>query len=289
VTDTPLKIAESALTHAKRYGFDVLLVDTAGRLHVDEAMMSEIKSVHAAVQPIETLFVIDCMAGQDAVTVAKSFDQALPLTGVIITKADGDARGGVALSVRHVTGKPIKFMGVGEKTSALQAFHPDRVASRILGMGDVFSLIEDLEQTVDKKKADQMIGKLKKGGFDLSDFAEQLEQVEKMGGMGKIADKIPGFSGLSEQAKKMSEDKTTLRSLAIIRSMTLKERQMPDLINGSRRRRIAAGSGTQIQDVNRLLKQFEQIQKAMKQMGKKGGMMNLMRQMQSRMPPGMMK
>ncbi len=291
LTEKPVRIAEQALTHAKRYGFDVLIADTAGRLHVDAMMMQEIKDLHAVLDPIETLFVIDSMAGQDAVLVAKAFDEALPLTGVILTKADGDARGGAALSVRHITGKPIKFMGVGEKTEALQPFHPERIASRILGMGDVLSLIEDLEDKVDRAKADKIVEKIKKGkGFDFSDFAEQLEQVQKMGGMSKIANKIPGFSGLSEQAKQMAQDKTTTRSLAMIYSMTPKERADPDLIKGSRRRRIAQGSGTQIQDVNKLLKQFEQIQKAMKQMGKKGGMAGLMRQMQSRgnFPPGMM-
>lgn len=287
--DQPLKIAQAALAHAKRYGFDVLIVDTAGRLHVDEAMMTEVKALHADTQPIETLFVIDAMAGQDAVNVAKVFGETLPLTGVILTKADGDARGGAALSVRQVTGKPIKFLGVGEKTDALQPFYPERVASRILGMGDVLSLIDDLEQNVDKEKAEKMVKKLKKGkGFDLEDFKEQLEQMNKMGGLTKIMDKIPGAGQIPEAAKKMVNDKTTQRMIAMIQSMTRQERQNPDIIRSSRKQRITQGSGTQIQDLNRMLKQFDQMQKVMKKMGKKGGMMGMLKGLQGGgMPPNM--
>ncbi len=286
-TQAPKKITTAALAQAKKQGFDVLLIDTAGRLHIDDDMMAELKDVHAIAQPVETLFVIDSMMGQDAVNTAKAFNDLLPLTGVVLTKADGDARGGAALSVRHVTEKPIKFIGVGEKIDALEPFYPDRIASRILGMGDVLSLIESVEQNVDRAKADRMAKKLKKGkGFDLSDFAEQLRQMDNMGGLSGLASKIPGMSNVPDAVKNQIGDGMTKKTLAIIDSMTLKERRTPDLIKGSRKRRIAAGSGTEIQDVNKLLKQFTQMQKMMKKMGKAGGMAKMMRSMQGMMPPG---
>jgi signal recognition particle subunit SRP54 len=230
----------------------VLLVDTAGRLHVDEAMMDEIKQVHAAINPVETLFVVDAMTGQDAANTAKAFNEALPLTGVVLTKVDGDARGGAALSIRHITGKPIKFLGVGEKTEALEPFHPDRIASRILGMGDVLSLIEDIESKVDRAQAEKLASKLKKGdGFDLTDFLEQLRQMKNMGGMASLMGKLPGMGQIPDNVKAQMDDKVLVRMEAIINSMTLKERANPDIIKGSRKRRIAAGCGMQVQDVNR--------------------------------------
>ncbi len=276
-------IAEQALAHAKLKFYDVLIVDTAGRLHVDEEMMDEIIQVHQTLDPVETLFVVDAMTGQDAANTAKSFNDALPLTGVILTKTDGDARGGAALSVRHITGKPIKFLGVGEKTDALEAFHPDRLASRILGMGDVLSLIEDLERNVDKDKAEQLAKKFKeKRGFDLQDFRDQLNQMQNMGGMMGMLDKLPGMSGLPDDVKNQVDDKVFKQMEAIINSMTVKERLNPDLIKGSRKKRIALGSGTQVQDVNRLLKQFSQMQKMMKKM-QQGGVKNMMRNMKGMM------
>ncbi|WP_325891777.1 signal recognition particle protein [Grimontia sp. NTOU-MAR1] len=279
----PVDIASEALAHGKLKFYDVVIVDTAGRLHVDEEMMDEIKDVHAAINPVETLFVVDAMTGQDAANTAKAFNDALPLTGVVLTKVDGDARGGAALSVRHITGKPIKFLGVGEKTDALEPFHPDRVASRILGMGDVLSLIEDLERNVDKDKAEQLAKKFKeKKGFDLQDFRDQLQQMKNMGGMMGMLDKLPGMSNLSDDVKNQVDDKIFVQMEAIINSMTPKERARPDLIKGSRKKRIAAGSGTQVQDVNRLLKQFTQMQKMMKKM-QKGGMKNMMRNMKGMM------
>ena len=265
---------------------DVLLVDTAGRLAIDEEMMGEIKELHTAIKPVETLFVVDAMTGQDAANTAKAFGDALPLTGVILTKVDGDARGGAALSVRHITGKPIKFLGVGEKTDALEPFHPDRVASRILGMGDVLSLIEDLQKNVDTDKAEKLAKKFKeKKGFDLEDFREQLGQMHNMGGMMGMMDKLPGMSQLPDNVKDKVDDKMFKQMEAIINSMTMKERQRPDLIKGSRKKRIAAGSGTQVQDVNRMLKQFTQMQKMMKKM-QKGGMKGMMRNMQGMMGGG---
>ena len=286
VLQKPVDIALSAIDHAKRQFFDVLLVDTAGRLHVDGEMMSEIQELHKAVNPVETLFVVDAMTGQDAANTAKAFNDALPLTGVILTKADGDARGGAALSVRHITGKPIKFLGMGEKLEALEPFHPERLASRILGMGDVLSLIEEVERKVDKKKAEQLAKKVQKGkGFDLQDFKEQLEQMRNMGGMMSLMDKLPGMGNMSAQVKEKANDKQFVQFEAIINSMTPGERQRPDVIKGSRKKRIAAGSGTQIQDVNRLLKQFTQMQKMMKKMSG-GGMKKMMRNMQGMMPPG---
>ncbi|KAE8175581.1 signal recognition particle protein [Photobacterium carnosum] len=286
VEQKPLAIVKAALEYGKTKFYDVVIVDTAGRLHVDEEMMGEIKDIHQALNPVETLFVVDAMTGQDAANTAKAFNDALPLTGVILTKVDGDARGGAALSVRHITGKPIKFLGVGEKTDALEPFHPDRVASRILGMGDVLSLIEDLERNVDKKEAEKLAKKFKeKKGFDLEDFRSQLQQMKNMGGMMGMLDKLPGLSQLPGDMKDKVDDKIFMQMEAIINSMTKGERARPELIKGSRKKRIAAGSGTQVQDVNRLLKQFTQMQKMMKKM-QKGGMKNMMRQMKGMMPGG---
>ncbi|MBY6064736.1 signal recognition particle protein [Pseudidiomarina sediminum] len=286
----PVAIAEAAISHARKKFIDVVLVDTAGRTAVDEAMMAEIKELHAAITPIETLFVVDAMTGQDAANTAQAFNEALPLTGVILTKTDGDARGGAALSIRHITGKPIKFLGVGEKNTALEPFHPERVASRILGMGDVLSLIDELEQKVDRSKAERVAKKvMKEGKFSLEDFREQLAQMRDMGGMMGLMDKLPGMGKMTAQMKGQLDDKMTVRMEAIISSMTPKEREYPDLIKGSRKRRIAAGSGTQIQDVNKLLKQFMQMQKMMKKM-KGGGMAKMMRSMGGmggKLPPGM--
>jgi len=282
----PVAIATAALEHARNKHLDVLIVDTAGRLHIDEAMMGEIQRVHAAIDPVETLFVVDSMTGQDAANTARAFNDALPLSGIVLTKTDGDARGGAALSIRAITGKPIKFLGVGEKTEALEPFHPDRVASRILGMGDVLSLVEEAEHKVDKEKAAKLARKLHKGKrFDLEDFHDQLEQMMGMGGLGSLIDKLPGVGQLPQNVRDQVNDRDMHRMLAIIRSMTIQERRFPDIIKGSRRRRIAAGSGTQVQDVNRLLKQFMQMQKMMKKMSK-GGMKNMMRGMKGRMPQG---
>ncbi len=284
----PVDIANAALDHARKKFIDVVIVDTAGRLHIDAEMMDEIKRLHAAIKPIETLFVVDSMTGQDAANTAKAFGDALPLSGVVLTKTDGDARGGAALSIRQITGKPIKFLGVGEKTEALEPFHPDRVASRILGMGDVLSLVEQAQQTIDQDEAAKIAKKFQKGkGFDLEDFRSQLQQMQKMGGVASLMDKLPGVGNIPKEAKDQVNDKEFSRMEAIINSMTLQERQRPDIIKGSRKRRIAAGSGTEVQDVNRLLKQFTQMQKMMKQF-KKGGMAKLMRGMKGRMPPGMM-
>ncbi|MEJ2343827.1 MAG: signal recognition particle protein [Gammaproteobacteria bacterium] len=286
-SDDPVDIAKGAIEHGRRQFKDVVIVDTAGRLHVDQQMMDEIQRLHAAVDPVETLFVVDSMTGQDAANAARAFSEALPLTGVILTKTDGDARGGAALSIRHITGKPIKFLGSGEKPTALEPFHPDRVASRILGMGDVLSLVEEAERKVDKDKALELANKLKKGkGFDLADFRDQLQQMTAMGGLSGLLDKLPGVAGLPQGVKQQVNDKDISRLVAIINSMTPKERRFPDIIKGSRKRRIAAGSGTQVQDVNRLLKQFAQMQKMMKKMSK-GGMGKMMRMMKGRMPPGM--
>ena len=283
----PVVIANSAVDLARKHFSDVLIVDSAGRLHIDEDMMQEIHNVHAALNPVETLFVVDSMMGQDAVNAARAFNEALPLTGVILTKTDGDARGGAALSVRHVTGKPIKFMGTGEKTSALTPYHPDRIASRILGMGDVLSLIEEVEQKADKDKAQKLAKKLQQGkGFTLEDFQEQLQQMSNMGGLGNLMDKLPGMPGMQQKIDMEKGNKEFIKLEAIISSMTPQERHKPDVINGSRKKRIAAGSGTQIQDVNRLLKQFTQMQKMMKKFSKKGGMKNFMRGMGGKLPPG---
>ncbi len=284
----PETIARQALEHARHQGLEVLIVDTAGRLHVDEAMMAEIQQLHTALDPIETLFVVDSMTGQDAANTAQAFNAALPLTGVVLTKTDGDARGGAALSIRQITGQPIKFIGVGEKTVALEPFFPDRVASRILGMGDVLSLVEELEQKVDKEKALKLAQKVQKGkGFDLEDFREQMQQMMTMGGIAGLLEKMPGFNAAPAALKDQAADKEVKRLIAIINSMTRQERRFPDVIKGSRKRRIAAGSGTQIQDVNRLLKQFDQAQKMMKKM-KGGGMMKMLRGLQGKLPPGML-
>ncbi|MEN7343503.1 MAG: signal recognition particle protein [Pseudomonadota bacterium] len=285
--EAPVAIATRALDDAKRQFADVLIVDTAGRLHVDSDMMDEVASVHAAVKPHDTFFVVDSMAGQDAVSSAAAFDQALALTGVVLTKADGDARGGVALSVRETIGKPIRFIGVGEKTDALEAFHPERMASRILGMGDVLSLVEEVEQKVDQQKAQKLANKLKKGrGFDLSDLRDQLEQMQNMGGLGALMDKMPMPGNMNPAALKgQMDDKQLRRQVAIIDSMTPDERKFPKKINGSRKKRIAIGAGQQIQDVNRLLKQHMQMEKMMKKVSK-GGLKNLMRGMPGGgMPP----
>jgi signal recognition particle subunit SRP54 len=284
----PEQIAQDALAKARTQFADVLIVDTAGRLAIDAQMMEEIANLHAAVNAHETLFVIDAMMGQDAVNTARTFNETLPLTGVVLTKADGDARGGAALSVRHVTGKPIKFLGVGEKLDALEAFHPDRMASRILGMGDVLSLIEEVEQKVDKDKAEKVARKLSKGkGFDLQDFRDQLDQMQNMGGLSSLMSKLPGTAELPDKVKNNVNDDEMVKLGVIIDSMTMQERQFPAIIKAGRKKRIAAGSGTQVQDVNRLLKQFNQMQKMMKKMSKKGGLKNMMRGMGGRMPPGM--
>jgi len=287
VGENPVDIARRALDEAKRRFHDVLIVDTAGRLHVDEQMMAEVKAIHAAVAPHETLFVVDSMTGQDAARTSQAFNEALPLTGVVLTKIDGDARGGAALSIRHVTGKPIKFLGSGEKLDALEAFHPDRMASRILGMGDVLSLIEEVEHKVDRDKAEQLAKKLTRGkGFDLEDFADQLRQMRGMGGIKSMLDKLPGIGALPAQVKNQVNDREFQRMEAIINSMTPQERRFPAVIKGSRKRRIAGGSGTQVQDVNRLLKQFAQMQKMMKRMKKGGGLGRMMQGLKADMPPG---
>jgi signal recognition particle subunit SRP54 len=284
---SPVDIARRAMDAARKQFHDVLIVDTAGRLHVDESMMDEIRTLHSTVDPAETLFVVDSMTGQDAANTAKAFDEALPLTGVVLTKTDGDARGGAALSIRHITGKPIKFLGVGEKTAALEPFHPDRVASRILGMGDVISLVEEVQSKVDQEQAQRLVKKLQKGkGFDLADCREQLLQMSNLGGMAGLMDKLPGMAEIPEQVKNQVNDRELVKLVAIINSMTPHERVFPAVIKGSRKRRIAAGSGTQIQDVNRLLKQFNQMQKMMKKM-KGGGMAKMMRGLKGRMPGGM--
>ena len=282
----PVAIANAALDHGRKQAVDVVIIDTAGRLAIDEEMMAEIKRLHAAIEPVETLFVVDSMTGQDAANTAKAFNEALPLTGVILTKTDGDARGGAALSIRQITGKPIKFIGVGEKTTALEAFHPDRLASRILGMGDMLSFIEEAQQKVDHKEAAKLAKKVSKGkGFNLEDFRLQLQQMQNMGGMGSLMDKLPGMGNMKAAAQNIDESQFK-RQEAIISSMTMKERRFPAIIKGSRKRRIAAGSGTQVQDVNRLIKQFSQMQKMMKKMSK-GGMGKMMRGLKGKMPPGM--
>ena len=286
VNEKPVAIVKAAIAAAKTQFIDVLIIDTAGRLAIDDDMMAEIKDIHAAANPVETLFVIDAMIGQDAVNTAKAFNEALPLTGVILTKVDGDARGGAALSVRHITGKPIKFLGVGEKVDALEPFHPERIASRILGMGDMLSLIEDVERKVDKKKAERLAKKVLKGkGFDLEDLREQLQQMKSMGGMAGLMDKLPGMGSMGQMAQQPEMANQFGRMECIIDSMTPKERATPDILNGSRKRRITVGSGTSIQDLNRLLKQHKQMGKMMKKMKGKG-MQNMMRGMGGMMPSG---
>jgi signal recognition particle subunit SRP54 len=281
LTQKPVDIANNAIAAAKKQFLDVVIVDTAGRLHVDDEMMSEIKELHAAINPIETLFVVDSMTGQDAANTAKAFNDALALTGIVLTKADGDARGGAALSIRHITGKPIKFIGVGEKTDALELFHPERIASRILGMGDVLSLIEEIELKADKKVAEKLAQKLQKGkSFDMEDFKAQLQQMEKMGGLSSMIDKLPGMNEVPQHLKDKVNDKELSRQIAVINSMTMEERHFPDLIKGNRKKRIAAGCGQELQDVNRILKQYTIMNKMMKKF-KKGNLTNMMRGMKS--------
>ena len=285
----PLAIAAAALDYAKRHYYDVLFVDTAGRLAIDAAMMAEIKALHTQLQPIESLFVVDAMLGQDAVNTAKAFNDALPLTGIVLTKLDGDARGGAALSVRHVTGKPLKFAGVGEKLNGLEEFHPERMASRILGMGDILGLVEEAQRGVDQDKAQAFAQKMKAGkGFDLNDYKEQISQMRQMGGLSSMLEKLPAqFAQAAQQAGGAAGEKTIARIEGIINSMTPTERAKPELIKASRKRRIATGAGVQVQEVNRMLTQFEQMQKMMKQFSK-GGMQKLMRGMKGMMP-GMMR
>ena len=276
----PEQIAAAALDHAKRHHYEVLLVDTAGRLGIDEAMMKEIQALHGLLKPIETLFVVDAMQGQDAVNVAQAFAQALPLTGVVLTKLDGDARGGAALSVRHVTGKPLKFVGVSEKLDGLEPFHPERMAQRVLGMGDIVSLVEQAQKNIDIAEAQKLATKIKSGNrFDLNDFRDQLQQVKKMGDMGSLLEKLPAqFAQAAGQLQSGQAEKQLRRSEGILNSMTPAERAKPELLKASRKRRIAAGSGVSVQEVNRLLNQYDQMQGMMKQM-KKGGMAKMMRAM----------
>ncbi len=283
----PVDIATAAVEHARRHVHDVVIVDTAGRLHVDREMMDEVRAIDRAITPRERLFVVDSMAGQDAVNAARAFNEALALTGVILTKADGDARGGVALSVRHVTGKPIRFLGTGEKTEALELFHPDRIASRVLGMGDVLSLVEEVQAKVDQQKAEKLAAKLTGGSeFDVNDLKEQLQQLQRMGGIAAFMDKLPAQLSGGVPAG-VGDDRMMRRQVAIIDSMTPRERRRPGIIDGSRRRRIAAGAGVQVQDVNRLLKQFLEMQKMMKKL-KGGGLRKMLRSLGGRLPPGMM-
>lgn len=288
VDDKPVDIAKAAVAAAKKQFIDVLLVDTAGRLAIDEQMMAEIKALHGAIQPVETLFVVDAMTGQDAANTAKAFNEALPLTGVVLTKTDGDARGGAALSVRMITGKPIKYLGSGEKSDALEPFHPDRVASRILGMGDVVSLVEEVQAKVDHDKAEKLAERMRKGKtFDLNDMRDQLEQMSNMGGMESLMEKLPGMSGANlAGAKKMFGDREVRRMIALINAMTPQERRYPAVLKGSRKKRVAAGSGLEVQDLNRLLKQHASMSKTMKKISK-GGMKKMLRGMQGKLPPGM--
>ncbi|NMM27049.1 MAG: signal recognition particle protein [Glaciimonas sp.] len=284
-TDKPVDIALAALDYAKRHYHDVLIIDTAGRLGIDEQMMREISAIHAAVKPIETLFVVDAMLGQDAINTAKAFNDALPLTGIVLTKLDGDSRGGAALSVRHITGKPIKFAGVSEKLDGLEPFDPARMANRILGMGDILALVEEAQKGVDVKAAQDLAQKLKVGGkFDLNDFKSQLAQMKKMGGLANLMDKLPAQLQQAANGANMGQaDKQVKRMEGIINSMTPLERSKPDLIKATRKRRIAAGAGVQVQEVNRMLAQFEQMQSMMKKL-KGGGMMKMMRSMKGMMP-----
>ena len=288
-SERPAVIAQNALAEARKQMCDVLLVDTAGRLHVDNEMMEEIQEIHRVVTPRETLFVVDSMTGQDAANTAGAFNAALDLSGIVLTKTDGDARGGAALSVRAITGKPIKFIGTGEKVDALQPFYPERIASRILGMGDVLSLVEDVQRNVDQKAAEKLVNKMRKGsGLDLEDFRSQLEQMTSMGGISGLMDKLHGMGNLTPQLKARVDDQNTRHLIAIINSMTPQERRFPEVIRGSRKKRIALGSGMEIQDVNRLLKQHAQMQKMMKKMGKGGmaGMMKKLKTLQGQMPGG---
>ena len=288
VGQSPLAIARAAVEHAKKQFADVLIVDTAGRTSVDEEMMVELSGLHVALTPTETLFVVDAMTGQDAAKTARAFADRVPLTGVILTKADGDSRGGAALSVRQVTGAPIKFIGVGEKSDKLEVFHPDRIAARILGQGDMLGLIEETVQRVDAEKAAKLAAKFKsKKGFDLEDFKEQMQQMQNMGGISAMLDKLPGGAQMQAQLKNVNPEKEARRVVAIINSMTRQERKFPDLIKASRKRRIAAGSGVEVQQVNQLLRQFDQSREMMKKMAG-GGMMKMMRGLAGRLPPGMM-
>lgn len=283
----PVIIAKDAVAKAKLQFLDVVIIDTAGRLHIDKEMMTEIQQIHQAIKPAETLFVVDSMTGQDAVNTAKAFNEALELTGVVLTKTDGDARGGAALSIREITHKPIKFIGVGEKIDAFEPFHPERIASRILGMGDILSLVEEAQRKVDKVHAEKMAKKLKKGkSFDLEDFRTQLQQMRNMGGIASLLGKIPGMNQLPTAAKDSIDEKMFVKMEAIINSMTAKERRFPANIKGSHKRRIAMGSGTQIQDINKLLKQFMQMQKMMKKL-KGGGMMKMMQRLKGMVPGDM--
>lgn len=286
----PMDIAQAAISQARKMHVDVVIVDTAGRLHIDDALMEEIQQLHKAINPVETLFVVDAMIGQDAVNTAKAFNDALPLTGVVLSKADGDARGGAALSVRFVTGKPIKFLGMGEKVDALEPFYPDRLASRILGMGDILSLIEQAEQKLDRAKAEKLVQKVKKGkGFDLEDLRDQLQQMQSLGGLGAVLDKLPGMGNMAQMAEQADVTRQFKRMEALINSMTPAERRDPEILNGSRKRRIVQGAGADIQDLNRLLKQHKQMGKMMKKL-KGGGMTKMMRGMSGLMggglPPG---
>jgi len=283
--EKPVDIAAAALDYARKHYFDVLFVDTAGRLAIDEMMMAEIKELHALLNPVESLFVIDAMLGQDAVNTARAFNEALPLTGIVLTKLDGDARGGAALSVRHVTGKPLKFAGVGEKLTGIEEFHPERMASRILGMGDILGLVEEAQRGVDQDKAQEFVKKMKSGkGFDLNDFKAQITQMRSMGGLSSMLDKLPAqFAQAAQQAGGAVEDKSIRRIEGIINSMTPTERAKPEILKATRKRRIAAGAGVQVPEVNRLLKQFEQMQTMMKQFSK-GGMAKMMRGMKGLMP-----
>ncbi|MEN9756443.1 MAG: hypothetical protein RL755_630 [Pseudomonadota bacterium] len=283
ISQKPVDIALSAIDAAKRKFLDVIIVDTAGRLHIDDEMMGEIKALHSAINPVETLFVVDSMTGQDAANTAKAFHDALPLTGIILTKADGDARGGAALSIRHITGKPIKFIGMGEKTSELEPFYPDRMASRILDMGDMLSLIEQIEKKIDKEKAEKLVNKIKKGkGFDLEDFREQLVEMQRMGGIGSMMDKLPGMKSMPADMKEKMNEKVLARQIGIINSMTMQERHFPDLIKGNRKKRIATGCGQELHDVNRMIKQFMMMEKMMKKL-KSGNQANMMRGIKSKM------
>ena len=287
-TQKPVDIAKNAITKAKNQFKDILIIDTAGRLHIDDEMMAEIQQVSKIANPKETLLVVDSMAGQDAANVAKTFNETLELTGIVLTKTDGDARGGAALSMRMITDKPIKFIGTGEKIDALEPFHPDRIASRILGMGDIVSLVEEAQQKVDKKEADKIAKKLQKGKrFDFNDFLSQLNQMKKMGGMQSLMSKLPGIGQVPKAAANMMDDKLLVRMEALIQSMTPKERRFPALINGSRKRRIAVGSGSTIQDINKLLKQFTQMQKMLKRF-KGNKMAKQLKNMQGNIPPELM-
>lgn len=283
----PVTIATNAIQAARNKALDVVIIDTAGRLDIDQEMMDEIKRVHAAINPIETLFVVDSMTGQIAANTAKAFDEAVPLTGVVLTKADGDTRGGAALSIRYITGKPIKFIGVGEKVDALEPFYPDRIASRILDMGDIVSLVEQVHDTIDREKAEKLANKLKKGkSFDFTDFLSQLEQIQNMGGMMGIMSKLPGMNQLPANLQSKVNDKKLVHIKAMIYSMTPRERRFPDLIKSSHKRRIAAGSGRTVQELNQLLRQFDMMKKMLGKMSKGGGLMKMMRGMQGKFPFG---